>query len=861
MGWGLLAIVMVANGSGSVTAGAAGVAGEADPLAPAGERGPELTLSVDGASDYVIVIPADASAPTTLAAEQLQNWLEKMTGAKLPITTDDKPSQAREISVGRTRRLQQADLEAASIDLKEDGYAIAAAGEKLYLLGGSRGPAMAVFALLEEDLGCRWYWLDFTHVPHRPTLRFRPVLRHYIPQFRHREATGYSHDRRMHTWTYRNRVSPFPQSLPERMGGSFDFAGPSSVHTFGRFFTKAYFKEHPAYYAENAEGERTTRGLCLTEPAVAKIMTEKVLEVLAAHPNSEVISVSQNDGPHYCRCDECTALAQKEGSRSGPIIHFVNQIAAEVQKHHPDVLVETLAYVYSVDPPKHVKPRSNVGVRLATDRNTWQFPFLDISQTSSTYDALIGWSEICDHILIWDYQANFSYGLLPTPQLPLFKPNLQIMADHGVMAYFVQGPGPDRKAMKSWVLAKLMWDPSRDARALQREFIRDYYGEAAPAIQQYNDMLWDMTVDANYQALAGRQVVLRNGFMKLKELAVVPAEMDPDAVAEQRWVSRLAAREGHPDIPLLATYDTRFPATARFFTPRFLARAKALLDQAESLADNEQVLRRVHADRVTILYLELNQLYSQLLKQGSVPDKQYYLDQLNRIEQLAKSVWGEDSRLWNRGVMEGQSLSEMVTQMREAFGEAPPAQMHRVKTGGGETVRLYQLGSEWRFRGDPRNVGVQENWQAVDVDLDAWGYVRTHSKGGLEKQGYPSFSGFGWYRKQIDVPEELQAPHLYVYFGAVDEDAWVYIDGRQVIDSAELTGLTPDDLWHTPFSREVADHINPGRKHVLTVRFIDRAGMAGIWRPVFLVASDQPLNTETITELVSKLQEQQEQSN
>ena len=43
-------------------------------------------------------------------------------------------------------------------DLGDEGYQIAVEGEHLLLRGGAgRGIVNAVYALLEEDIGCRWY--------------------------------------------------------------------------------------------------------------------------------------------------------------------------------------------------------------------------------------------------------------------------------------------------------------------------------------------------------------------------------------------------------------------------------------------------------------------------------------------------------------------------------------------------------------------------------------------------------------------------------------------------------------------------------------------------------------------------------
>ncbi len=83
--------------------------------------------------------------------------------------------------------------------------------------------------------------------------------------------------------------------------------------------------------------------------------------VLKANPDMTIISVSQNDGNFdYCKCEKCAAIDAEEGSQAGTILRFVNAIADDIAEDHPHVVVDTLAYQYSVKPPRITKPRPNV---------------------------------------------------------------------------------------------------------------------------------------------------------------------------------------------------------------------------------------------------------------------------------------------------------------------------------------------------------------------------------------------------------------------------------------------------------------------------------------------------------------------
>ena len=140
-------------------------------------------------------------------------------------------------------------------------------------------------------------------------------------------------------------------------------------HTFTYLVPLAkYYREHPEYYAL-VDGVRrdVSWQLCLTNPDVLRIATEKVLELLAADPTAKMVGVSHNDNQrNYCRCERCAAVDAEEESHAGTELRFVNAIADEVKKRHPGVLVQTLAYQYTRKPPKLTRPRDNVVITLCS---------------------------------------------------------------------------------------------------------------------------------------------------------------------------------------------------------------------------------------------------------------------------------------------------------------------------------------------------------------------------------------------------------------------------------------------------------------------------------------------------------------
>ena len=167
-------------------------------------------------------------------------------------------------------------------------------------------------------------------------------------------------------------------------------------------------------------------------------------------------------------------------------------------------------------------------------------------------------------------------------------------------------------------------------------------------------------------------------------------------------------------------------------------------------------------------------------------------------------------------------------------------------------VRITPFPEPWRFRPDPGDQGVGQRWFAADTDLADWGQVRTDVDKGWEKQGYAEQAdGYGWYRAALPAKAaDMAKAHRYLHFGAVDEDAWIYLNGELVFEHTfETTGLLPSQIWFTAFSAPL-DGVAVKGDDALVVRVKNTGGMGGVWKPVHLVCTDQPLTAGQLGALI-----------
>ena len=263
------------------------------------------------------------------------------------------------------------------------------------------------------------------------------------------------------------------------------------VHSFYKYLPpEKYFNAHPDWYSE-IDGKRKHKGgqLCLTNEEMTNELVKQVLEALRTDPDAKIIDVSQNDWHGFCTCEKCRAVDDAEESHAGTLVLMLNRVAEAVEKEFPDVLVESLAYQYTRKPPKTIRPRDNVLIRLCTIECSYIQP-LDGEQNQAFAADMEGWSKLAKHLFIWDYTTNYNDYLGPHPNLRVLGPNVRYFVKHGAIGLFEEGEGDDFCELKNWLLMRLMWEPNLDAEKLIDEFLCGYYGEAVgPLLRQYWDVL------------------------------------------------------------------------------------------------------------------------------------------------------------------------------------------------------------------------------------------------------------------------------------------------------------------------------------------------------------------------------------
>ena len=497
----------------------------------------QMTFVKEGKAVSRIIV-ADKDTINRKAADLLQDFVQRISGARLPIVENAKAKKG-DIVIG------QGNTEG----LTEDGFRLATQEGILRISsGGDKGAIYGVVTLLDDYLGVEYYTAHTYTLEKKPTIEIPELDRAENPSFRYRQTQSYAiqEDPIYKMW--------FRLEEPNEV-----FANNLWVHTFDKILPSAEFGEsHPEYYSY-INGERRPGAAsqwCLTNPEVFEIVAHRVDSIFRANPDKKMISISQNDGNFTnCTCPTCKALDEQEGGTpSGSLIHFLNKLAARF----PDKEFSTLAYLFTMHPPKQVKPLPNVNIMLCDIDCRREVPLTDNASGQDFMRAMEGWSKISDNIFVWDYGINFDCYLSPFPNFPILQKNMQLFKDHHVTMHFSQIAGSKCGTfteMRAYIVSKLMWNTQQDVDSLMKQFMQGYYGAAAPYLYQYE---------------------------KLLEGALLGSGQD-------LWI-----------------FDSPVSHKKGMLNTHCLKRYNELFDQAEkAVADSPELLDRVRIERLTLQYSEL----------------------------------------------------------------------------------------------------------------------------------------------------------------------------------------------------------------------------------------------------------------
>ncbi len=496
-----------------------------------------ITIADEGAPATRIVIGEDAARTVPYAAEELQAYIARISGAELPIV-DETPDDLRDgvapgIYLGDSRAAGR--LRITVDDLDPDGFRIATPDDGVMVLIGRdhKGPHLpgrsgrtsrtitpdgnlcaygetgtlyAVYHLLRE-LGCRWFLPGEMGevVPEQPTIRLSDYEVTDAPHFHYRNWWAFRWNKDIEAARWYKRVG---------FGGEYYI---NLNHSFTDWAAK-YGETHPEYFA-TVRGKRDIYNhkepgrviINFMNPEVLDVTVQQALEFFAQPPwrtaepidwdremkNFPIYAVVPNDsytdaGQEAREAGWVTEERGRAGMFSDLVWRFVNDVARRVKDEYPDRYVGSLAYAYQFLPPLRIeKLEDNVVVMICkTRRNHWDPEYKQMAR-----DAIRGWLDLEPaRVYVWEYYNVWYHPHMrgvPVVFPHLIDEDIKFLRDIS-SGEFVESEsdtkenwGASGQAMHAgiqglnwYVTARLLWDPDQDVDALLDDYFGRFYGPA-----------------------------------------------------------------------------------------------------------------------------------------------------------------------------------------------------------------------------------------------------------------------------------------------------------------------------------------------------------------------------------------------
>lgn len=711
-----------------------------------------VTLVSGGEALYQIELPPDPDPMEQTAASELESYLAKLSGvAQLPRAAE------RPVTVQIGRAAESPLLrERASAD--ESGFFIEVEDNMVRLAGTT--PTATLYAVYDvlSALGCRWFMPGEIGeaVPRLSQVQLQATSRVELPDFAGRVLQSLPKGDASDRWALRNRL------------GGESFPG---AHSWNRYLPPdRYFETHPEYYAE-VNGERTPRQLCTSNPMVAAIVAQAIIEEHAASPEKTWFGIGPNDGGGFCECENCTAQDtgqvdpfSGEVSITDRFLRFANAVAEQVHEVYPQIRFAFYAYHSYMLPPREVMPDPSIVPAIAPIRLCRLHGMGNaICPERNFHQYLISeWTRLCPEVYHRGYSYNLAGPNLPLNYVSRWGYEIPYCKRAGVTGFRIE-------TQMSWanygplgyVMAQLMWDSQQDLTALMEDFYDRFYGPAAKPMQLY----W------MYMDRRRREAPFHTG--NAVNIPDIYSGDDMRYLAQRlRDATRVTKnRPPYSERVLIATKSWEY-------LDAFLRMREA----AESFSWGE-ALSALNEMRAVGAWLE-----------SYDPPLMHPGGGVSRVE-----------RFWAQEVEQGQA-----------------------RTSGGNR-RIEGLPDRWRTWMDPNDAGESLRLFSRRVDDRSWPVLQTYSASWSD-QGLRYYRGVMWYRQAVQILPMWAGRKVMLWFGGIDESAKVWVNDIYV-GEVETNGWQPVELDITHAVRFGRDNLIAVK---VTNERTNELGTGGITRPVMV---------------------------
>jgi len=448
----------------------------------------QVDLVTNAKSAGVLVIAPEADAQEKLAAQELQEYLQKISGAKVEIGNQATGGQFP-ILLGEAASTPQLLQEITAKGSDPASFALKVAPDSVRIVGLSpEGTLFGAYELLEQ-LGVRWFMPGElgTVVPQNKTVSLPVQQTVQVPSFNGRWHMGF-------------RTTPWAKRM--RMGGPY-FPGAHGI----RSLTAEVFKEHPEYFAL-VHGKRQTSQACVSNPQVVQLAIDEARKFFRANPTVPWVGFGPNDGAGFCECANCRALDggdwdpfSNEASMTDRYVWLFNQILDGIKDEFPNKKVAFYSYHSYMRVPVKTRPSPNIvpafapiGLCRIHGMNN------PICPERSYYKTLMQeWGKIVPEIYERGYWFNLADPGFPFSHIHRIRDEIPAAYANNIKGWRVETInhwGSETPSL--YISMKLMWNHKADVDALMADFTEKFFGPAQKPMAQYLTLMDAALRDGDY---------------------------------------------------------------------------------------------------------------------------------------------------------------------------------------------------------------------------------------------------------------------------------------------------------------------------------------------------------------------------
>ena len=423
----------------------------------------------DGVTDYVLVVPANASERVELAIDEFKVLFKRATNIEIPSVLDNSgdpiltDENAKRISIGETSLVtSMSDAEKQELGynpsvLGSDGVRIVTRKNTVYILGGSfYGVLYSVYDFMQICFNYEFYYRNCIEMDQNvKNLKLRNFNVIDIPDIATRnygncvsvfkdawdfeldsgvvDATDVS--RAMQRYRYSTTTEIF---LPiyETVGGT--------VFNYG--FHNVYYYVNPkepdiwrsTWLSDAApSGDPTFQELCYTAhgnkedlDALVEACAKKIIYSLGMEKwnDRKYVGFTIMDGGFQCECEACVKACEADGgSYAGAIIRVANRMMEKVRdwmaaNGQKDRELNLFFFAYGTtekapvkynEATKSYEPanqsvicRDDVYVYICTHNDCRSIYWAD-GENKQDIEEIVKWGAVADHMFNWFYQQRY----------------------------------------------------------------------------------------------------------------------------------------------------------------------------------------------------------------------------------------------------------------------------------------------------------------------------------------------------------------------------------------------------------------------------------------------------------------------